>query len=130
MTAWMERGNCVGTVDPEDFFPERGGVVTKEARLACVSCPVQAECLQYALDHDELGYWGGFTENQRQHMPGGRRDPSRRGPKSDDAVCRNGHPRNEANTLIRKNGKRLCRDCQRETSRRSKERAKAAAHAA
>ena len=43
-----------------------------EARFAvrtCQSCPVQAECLQYALDAREpFGIWGGKTHTQRARM--------------------------------------------------------------
>lgn len=122
-TAWMARRNCAD-VDPDGFFPDKGRSVTKEAKAACAACPVAAECLQYALDTDQLGYWGGVTETKRQHMPGGRRS-AKPATNRDDNLCRNGHPRTDQNTLIRKNGQRLCRVCQRESRRRSSERASA-----
>lgn len=34
-----------------------------------VECPVLAECLAYALEHDERsGVWGGVTERERETM--------------------------------------------------------------
>ncbi len=48
---WTERALCAET-DPEAFFPEKGGS-TREAKKVCLSCEVRAECLEYALAHDE-----------------------------------------------------------------------------
>jgi WhiB family redox-sensing transcriptional regulator len=57
-TGWQDRALCAQT-DPEAFFPETGGS-TREAKRVCGSCEVRAECLGYALDHDErFGIWGG-----------------------------------------------------------------------
>ena len=50
--SWQERALCAQT-DPEAFFPEKGGS-TREAKRVCLSCEVRAECLEYALAHDEL----------------------------------------------------------------------------
>lgn len=49
----------------ELFFPEKGGT-TAPAKRICGLCPVVAECLQFALDHDErFGIWGGKSERRR-----------------------------------------------------------------
>ena len=37
----------------EMLFPDRGQS-TKAARAMCASCPVQAKCLEYALENKEL----------------------------------------------------------------------------
>lgn len=64
---WMARGTCHQT-DPELFFPEKGGS-TREAKKICTACPVQAECLDYALDNDErFGIWGGLSERERRKV--------------------------------------------------------------
>jgi hypothetical protein len=56
--AWYERALCAQT-DPEAFFPEKGGS-TREAKRICSGCEVRAECLEFALAHDErFGIWGG-----------------------------------------------------------------------
>jgi WhiB family redox-sensing transcriptional regulator len=35
----------------------------------CDACPVQVECLAYALSHpDERGIWAGTTENDRRKI--------------------------------------------------------------
>ena len=61
---WQERALCAQT-DPEAFFPEKGGS-TREAKKVCQTCEVRAECLEYALAHDErFGIWGGLSEDER-----------------------------------------------------------------
>lgn len=65
--SWQERALCAQT-DPEAFFPEKGGS-TREAKKVCTSCEVRAECLEYALAHDErFGIWGGLSERERRRL--------------------------------------------------------------
>jgi WhiB family redox-sensing transcriptional regulator len=65
--SWQERALCAQT-DPEAFFPEKGGS-TREAKKICVGCEVRAECLEYALQHDErFGIWGGLSERERRRL--------------------------------------------------------------
>ena len=62
-----EEALCAQT-DPEAFFPEKGGS-TREAKRVCRSCDVRAECLEYALEHDErFGIWGGMSERERRRL--------------------------------------------------------------
>ena len=64
---WQERALCAQT-DPEAFFPEKGGS-TREAKRICTGCKVRAECLEYALAHDErFGIWGGLSERERRRL--------------------------------------------------------------
>ncbi|MBP2474589.1 WhiB family redox-sensing transcriptional regulator [Crossiella equi] len=64
---WQERALCAQT-DPEAFFPEKGGS-TREAKRICSGCEVRAECLEYALAHDErFGIWGGLSERERRKL--------------------------------------------------------------
>ena len=64
---WQERALCAQT-DPEAFFPEKGGS-TREAKRICLGCEVRAECLEYALAHDErFGIWGGLSERERRKL--------------------------------------------------------------
>lgn len=64
---WQERALCAQT-DPEAFFPEKGGS-TREAKKVCTRCDVRAECLEYALAHDErFGIWGGLSERERRKL--------------------------------------------------------------
>jgi WhiB family redox-sensing transcriptional regulator len=64
---WQERALCAQT-DPEAFFPEKGGS-TREAKRICSGCDVRAECLEFALAHDErFGIWGGLSERERRRL--------------------------------------------------------------
>ena len=64
---WQDRALCAQT-DPEAFFPEKGGS-TRDAKRVCRSCEVRAECLEYALEHDErFGIWGGMSERERRRL--------------------------------------------------------------
>lgn len=61
---WMTWSNCRDT-DPDLFFPDKGGS-TAEAKRICSRCPVEFECLEWALDNGELfGVWGGTSERTR-----------------------------------------------------------------
>ena len=73
---WQERALCAQT-DPEAFFPEKGGS-TREAKKVCIGCEVRAECLEYALAHDErFGIWGGLSERERRRLKKARSDQLR-----------------------------------------------------
>lgn len=64
---WMLEARCLDA-DPEAFFPEKGGS-TREAKRICAICPVQQDCLSYALDNDErFGIWGGMSERERRRL--------------------------------------------------------------
>src|SRR6202030_4219276 len=64
---WQDQALCAQT-DPEAFFPEKGGS-TRDAKRVCRSCDVRAECLEYALEHDErFGIWGRMSERERRRL--------------------------------------------------------------
>lgn len=64
---WMEAAACRG-MDTNMFFPERGEPVDN-ARAVCARCPVNAECLEYALaNRDKFGVWGGKSERERRKL--------------------------------------------------------------
>jgi WhiB family redox-sensing transcriptional regulator len=66
---WQSGALCA-QADPEAFFPEKGGS-TKEAKKVCAVCPVQQECLEYALLNEErFGIWGGKSERERRRLRG------------------------------------------------------------
>ena len=67
--AWQDAALCA-EVDPEIFFVEKGGS-TAPAKRVCRSCEVREFCLQYALDHEDVGrygIWGGMSERERRHL--------------------------------------------------------------
>ncbi len=67
--AWRGEGHCVG-MDRALFFPDRGqrgSDSANRAKLACLGCPVQRDCLVDALERkDRHGVWGGTTERERR----------------------------------------------------------------
>jgi WhiB family redox-sensing transcriptional regulator len=102
MPEWMERGLCAQT-DPESFFPEKGGS-TREAKSICATCPVAAECLDYALDNDErFGIWGGLSERERRKVKQALREdaglePATSGHNATKTHCVHGHAFTPNNT--------------------------------
>jgi WhiB family redox-sensing transcriptional regulator len=66
-TPWTAHAACAG-MDPEIFFPERGASINA-ARAICAECPVQPECLDYALRWDiGHGVWGGMSRRERERQ--------------------------------------------------------------
>lgn len=64
---WVKDALCAQT-DPEAFFPIKGGS-NRPAKAVCASCPVQPDCLRYAIEtRQKHGIWGGTSERQRRHL--------------------------------------------------------------
>lgn len=64
---WAAYASC-REVDPEMFF-SGAEKKTEEAIRICNGCPVQDECLTWALDtRVRYGIWGGLTERQRRRL--------------------------------------------------------------
>lgn len=64
---WMVFGAC-READADLFFPSTKDQ-TQAALAICATCPVQQDCLQYALDaRERFGVWGGRTEKQRKSL--------------------------------------------------------------
>lgn len=61
---WQSQANCNG-MDRDLFFPEYDWMVDPKVTKACGQCPVQDACLAWALARDEVGVWGGLTDEQR-----------------------------------------------------------------
>ena len=72
---------CANAPEPDLWFPERDSgfrwSYTPSAILArsiCDSCPARLECLDYALQFDNLdGIWGGLDPDERAHIQQARR---------------------------------------------------------
>lgn len=69
---WKYDARC-RNLDPDLFFPEGKGIPTqrkiKLARQVCATCPVRAECLDYALrTGQDFGVWGGTVPMERRDM--------------------------------------------------------------
>jgi WhiB family redox-sensing transcriptional regulator len=64
---WMAYGRCA-EVDPESFFPEKGGS-SLEPKRVCMGCDVRQKCLDWAIETDQkFGIWGGLSERQRRKL--------------------------------------------------------------
>jgi len=69
--SWQDEAACRG-MDVLLFFgpdgeprPERQ-IREAKAKAVCASCPVQAQCLDYALGNSIMyGIWGGLNEEER-----------------------------------------------------------------
>ena len=55
-------------ITPSDSLEDDPPYPSKEAQQFCNLCPIVAECLQWALDHDEVGVWGGTSTYQRRQL--------------------------------------------------------------
>ncbi|MEV2213967.1 WhiB family transcriptional regulator [Streptomyces sp. NPDC050997] len=80
MENWREHAAC-SHEDPDLFFPigTTGPALVQEeqAKAVCRGCPVQEQCLQWALDTGQtIGVWGGTSENERRALK--RRTAARR----------------------------------------------------
>jgi WhiB family redox-sensing transcriptional regulator len=66
---WVADARCrTAGFNPEWWFPSADDSVTRRRAVAvCRSCPVAAECLNYANRVGEVsGIWGGRTPEQRR----------------------------------------------------------------
>ena len=63
---WRDAAACAGS-DLELFFPiEEDEESAVPAKAICAICPVQENCLNYALTTNQPeGIWGGFDETER-----------------------------------------------------------------
>lgn len=64
---WQEHASCRGKTHL--MFPKKHKDITyiQPARQICATCPVQPDCLQYALEYhpvDMHGVWAGMTSRQ------------------------------------------------------------------
>ncbi len=70
--SWRNLAICRDT-DPDLFFPvgTTGYALVQidRAKQVCGECPVNAECLEYALEtNQDSGIWGGTSEEERRQL--------------------------------------------------------------
>lgn len=67
-TAWMVDGACAGQSHdawfPEDNTQENAATIRK----ICGGCPVREKCLDWGVEHDEWGMWGGLGQRARREL--------------------------------------------------------------
>ncbi len=78
-TPWMDNPdrNCAAgafatarevETHADSWFPTDTNETPQAAKKLCRGCPVQTECLTWALDKKEHGIWGSTTSAQRERL--------------------------------------------------------------
>lgn len=79
---WRDQAVCAQIPESDAlFFPEHGGGHFTEARRVCSTCPVRAECLNWAREQlPEYGMFGGEAPHEREafRKTSGSRRPTER----------------------------------------------------
>jgi WhiB family redox-sensing transcriptional regulator len=94
---WLDRAACRGH-DPELFFPVSavgpGHADTEHAKRVCRTCPVLAECLDWAIAGAiPFGVLGGLSEDERRALVRGTR---RRGSRPTEETAHRAASRRDA----------------------------------
>ena len=64
---WADHAACRG-LDPTIFYP-MSDEDAEGAKAICAACPVQAPCLEFAIElRERNGVWGGATERERMRI--------------------------------------------------------------
>jgi len=67
LMSWYQQARC-NRYDPEIFFDTRKRA-ERRAKGICAKCPVQPECLSFALQSGtEFGIWGGLNADERRML--------------------------------------------------------------
>lgn len=72
---WRRYAACRG-MDPNIFYPTQRQPVSPDAVATCESCPVREPCLDHALRHEDMGFWGGTSARTREQIRKALRIPS------------------------------------------------------
>lgn len=61
---WTAQAACTG--HGELFFEDNRPTVVRKAKAFCRDCVVRRDCLNHAIENNEVGLWGGMTANERR----------------------------------------------------------------
>lgn len=53
------------------YYVEKGGEavhIAAHLKKVCNSCPYLVDCREWAIVHEEFGYWGGLSANERNRL--------------------------------------------------------------
>jgi len=70
--AWFFPAEYTEETGYESMYWTETGAMTlahANAKAVCRRCPVQVECLAWAVENRPIGIWAGTTERQRRNMP-------------------------------------------------------------
>lgn len=67
---WRAKARCSNLTSEEaaELFYISKGKSANPARQFCGGCPVQSQCLDYAIYYGEVGIWGGTTDDERKRL--------------------------------------------------------------
>jgi len=66
---WRDRAQCRGLEHSMFFSMSDDPNATRPAKQVCAQCPVQSECLSFALETGQpAGVWGGLTTSERRRL--------------------------------------------------------------
>lgn len=67
--SWQSKGLCRDLPDDDFFLNGDDYAGLKRAKAICAQCPVQNECLDFAVESNQsLGVWGGASPNERRQI--------------------------------------------------------------
>jgi len=66
--AMMEIAKLEADVADRELWKQRAIDAEMDVAKFQRTCPVQAECLDWALDNNEWGHWGNVSERKRKQM--------------------------------------------------------------
>ena len=67
---WRNRASCRKT-DKKHFYAHEEGdrlPIPEFVIALCLQCPVNQQCLDYALKYEGYGYWAGTTAKERREI--------------------------------------------------------------
>lgn len=77
--AWFENAACASHGAEVFFPPSDVPGASQKAKTICAGCPVQEECLDFALETAQSeGVWGGMDAGERRRLRRRTRDRARR----------------------------------------------------
>lgn len=67
---WRDDALCA-QISPEPWFPPKGSQAL-DAKAVCATCPVQEQCLEFALNDPTIhvGIWAGRTPRELKRLRG------------------------------------------------------------
>lgn len=113
-----DRAACLSE-DPEIFFcfgsdfggrTDESAAALEKAKSVCRPCPVKTQCLEWALDHENWGVWGGTSAYERRQILASRAEEAAQG-LTLGGTCVNGHERTAETVRVNRAGVEYCLTC-------------------
>lgn len=64
-----EQANCRG-INPDMWFVEgyNAWAEYQQLRRVCNNCPIMNQCAEYAIRHEQWGFWAGMSPRERANI--------------------------------------------------------------